>query len=76
MNVVPFKRRGGEPPREEPHIDLESLGKLLGVFMDLSDYLKHEHDLDKHTELYGLTRRLGDTLLTLTKPTQPPKGAP
>lgn len=72
MTVVPFKRGGGEPPREAPQIDRESLVELLDVFLDLSSYIEREHDLHKRIELYGLANRLGDTLHPFT---QPPKGA-
>ncbi|SEJ57317.1 hypothetical protein SAMN04244572_04528 [Azotobacter beijerinckii] len=75
MTVVPFKRGGGEPPREVPQIDRESLLELLGVFLDLSSYIEREHDLHKRIELYGLANRLGDTLQQFTRSTQPPKGA-
>jgi|GEM_PF-1197077 len=75
MTVVPFKRGGGEPPREAPQIDRESLVELLRLFLDLSDYLKREHDLHKRIELYGIANRLGNTLQPFTRPTQPPKGA-
>jgi len=66
MTVVPFKRGGDEPPREAAQIDRESLVELLRLFLDLSDYIKHEHDLRKRIELYGLANRLGDTLQKFT----------
>ncbi|MDV7210767.1 hypothetical protein [Azotobacter beijerinckii] len=72
MTVVPFKRRGGEPPREAPQIDRESLVELLGVFIDLSAYIEREHDLHKRVELYGIANRMGAVLHPFT---QPPKGA-
>lgn len=75
MNVVPFKRGGSEPPREAPHIDLESLGTLLGVFLDLSSYIEQEHDLRKRVELYGIANQMGAVLQPFIQPTQPPKGA-
>jgi len=71
MTVVPFKRGGDEPPREPPHIDLESLAKLLGLFLDLSSYIEREHDLHKRIELYGIANQLGETLQHFTKA---PKG--
>jgi len=75
MTVVPFKRGGDDPPREPPHIDLESLAKLLGLFLDLSSYIEREHDLHKRIELYDMANRMGSTLQQFTQPTQPPKGA-
>lgn len=74
MTVVPFKRKrdGGEPPREAPQIDHESLMELLGVFLDLGDYIRRERDPLKCIELYGIAKRLGDKL---QQSTQPPKGA-
>lgn len=72
MTVVPFKRGGGEPPRKEAHIDRESLVELLGVFIDLSAYIKREHDLHKRIELYGIANRMGAVLQQFTST---PKGA-
>ncbi|MDV7212917.1 hypothetical protein [Azotobacter beijerinckii] len=71
MTVVPFKRGGGEPPREAPQIDRESLVELLRVFLTLSAYIEHEHDLHKRVELYGIANRMGAVLHPFT----PPKGA-
>jgi hypothetical protein len=73
MNVVPLKRKGGgEPPREAPHIDRDSLCQLLGVFFKLSSYLEREDDEHKRIELYGLANQLGDVLTGFTRT---PKGA-
>lgn len=74
MTVVPFKRKrdGGEPPREAPQIDRESLVELLRLFLDLSSYIEHEHDLRKRIELYAMANQLGAVLQQFTST---PKGA-
>lgn len=74
MTVVPFKRKrgGGEPPREAPQIDRETLEELLQAFLDRSGYVDHRYDLHKRIELYHIANRLGDMLQQFT---QPPKGA-
>lgn len=72
MAVVPFRRGGGEPPREAPQIDRESLVELLRVFLTLSAYIKHEHDLHKRIELYAMANQLGAVLQQFTSA---PKGA-
>lgn len=72
-NVLPMKRKGGgEPPREAPHIDQDSLCKLVGVFFELSHYIECEDDLHKRIELYGIANQLGGVL---TRFTGTPKGA-
>ena len=75
MTVVPFKRGGGESPREAPQIDRETLVELLALFVDLSAHLKREPALYRRIELYGIANRLGNALQPFTRPTQPPKGA-
>lgn len=73
MNVIPLKRKGGgEPPRETPQIDHDSLCRLLGVFFKLSGYIEREDDPHKRVELYGLANQLGDVLTGFTRT---PKGA-
>ena len=73
MNVIPLKRKGGgDPPRETPHIDRDSLCQLMGVFFKLSGYIEREDDPHKRLALYGMANQLG---AVLTQFTRTPKGA-